>query len=660
MHFFSTLIPERRWRFALVWLSPLLLEMLATTLLTVFGGFAHADEVATATNATEEIAANDNRKMAGHRTGKTLHIELEAREGMWYPETKDGPGLPVQAFGERGGKLLAPGPQLRVPEGTRITATIRNTLEVRMLLHGFHTRPGVATDTVEIAPGELRAFSFDAGAAGTYYYWASTMPGAPYSGRPVYRDAVLSGVFIVDPRGVKPDPRERVFMLAAIRKDIALDDPKLPVRGVGQVRTYTINGLSWPYTERLTYRLGEQVRWRWINTTYEPHPLHLHGFYFDVLSLGDGERDTRFAPDMRPHVFTQRVDLGGTMALAWSPDREGNWLFHCHMLDHIGPHLRMRPAAAGHDHASMDHVRDGMTGLVLGVTVKPRKRAAIHAAAVPRRQLKLVVQEQPNRFDGAPALGYVLQDGAQEPPANTVDIPGPLLILRKDEPTSIAIINRSRVETSVHWHGMELESYFDGVPGWGGDSGRVTPPIKPGETFVAEMTPPRAGTFMYHTHWHDALQLKSGMYGPLIVLPAGQTYDPDTERVVLLSSSPPAPGVPEPLLVNGSTTPAPLQMRVGTTYRIRCINITPSHVNHFVRLASGEQPIEWRNIAKDGADLPPQQIVSTKEALSLAVGETRDFEFKPTAPGDLRVEIRLPNGNLRTSIGVQVRSATST
>lgn len=49
--------------------------------------------------------------------------------------------------------------------------------------------------------------------------------------------------------------------------------------------------------------------------------------------------------------------------------------------------------------------------------------------------------------------------------------------------------------------------------------------------------------------------------------------------------------------VNGAVNPPPLQMRVGTTYRIRCINITLNAVNLFVRLASGGQPIEWRNIA---------------------------------------------------------------
>jgi FtsP/CotA-like multicopper oxidase with cupredoxin domain len=359
-------------------------------------------------------------------------------------------------------------------------------------------------------------------------------------------------------------------------------------------------------------------------------------------------------------VFTQRVEIGGTLAIRWSPDREGNWLFHCHMLDHIGPHLRLRPPPAreqhGHDHAQMDHVRDGMTGLVLGLTVKPRRVHRAAPAAAGARELRLFVQAQAGRFGDKPAYGYALQEGESPPIADRVDIPGPLLVLNAGEPTRIAITNRTELTTSVHWHGMELESYFDGVPGWGGDSRRVTPPISPGETFVAEMTPPRAGTFMYHTHWHDEVQLKSGMYGPLIVLPAGARYDTNTERLVVVSSSP-MPGALESVFINGALSPPPLEMRVGTTYRIRCMNITASHVNHFVRLAAGDQPVVWRNVAKDAIELPPEQVVDTDQALSLAVGETRDFEFTPATAGDLRVEIRLPNGGLRTSIDVRVRAA---
>lgn len=131
---------------------------------------AFAGDAVLVARSAPEIYANDNRKPAGRLVGKTLRIELEARDGLWYPESKDGPGLPVQAFAERGRKLLVPGPQIRVQEGTQIRAGIRNTLAERLVLHGFHSRPGDAKDTVELAPGERREFSFDSGAPGTYYY----------------------------------------------------------------------------------------------------------------------------------------------------------------------------------------------------------------------------------------------------------------------------------------------------------------------------------------------------------------------------------------------------------------------------------------------------------------------------------------------------------
>jgi FtsP/CotA-like multicopper oxidase with cupredoxin domain len=54
---------------------------------------------------------------------------------------------------------------------------------------------------------------------------------------------------------------------------------------------------------------------------------------------------------------------------------------------------------------------------------------------------------------------------------------------------------------------------------------QTTPAINPGESFLVRMAPPRAGTFIYHTHWHDQDQLENGIYGPLVVLPTGQKFD---------------------------------------------------------------------------------------------------------------------------------------
>jgi FtsP/CotA-like multicopper oxidase with cupredoxin domain len=607
--------------------------------------------------ALPEVHANDNRHAGGRLSGKTLRIELEAREGLWYPETHDGPGFPVQAFAERGKPPQAPGPVIRVPEGTRIRASVTNLLAVKLVLHGLHTRPGDARDVMELAPGERRKIEFDVGTPGTYFYWGSTMQGGPVTGHPLYRDAVLSGAFVVDPKGTRAVPGERIFMVAQWRNDPALDDPNRFATKREQKRTHVINGLAWPYTERLVYDVGQRIRWRWINASFEPHPLHLHGFYFQILGLGDGETSETFAPEMRPQVVTHRLMHRETMSLEWAPDRSGNWLFHCHILDHIGPHTRLRPAEAhrGGEHHSVDHVRDGMSGLVLGVTVRPKDSRATPEPAE-GKHLRLFVQEQPGRFGNQAALGYSLQSGEKEPRPDAVEIPGPLLLLTRGEPTRIEIINRTREETSVHWHGMELESYYDGVPGWGGDDRRTTPAIRPGESFDAHMTPPRAGTFIYHTHWHDAKQLTSGMSGPLIVLEPGQTFDAASERMVFVSNAPPTDKEDDPVLINGSRNPAPLQMRVGNTYRVRLINITANNANLELTLASGAEPITWRAIAKDGADLPLVQAVESKALRqSLTTGETRDYAITPRAAGDLRLELRAITGRVRAALAIEVR-----
>ena len=64
--------------------------------------------------------------------------------------------------------------------------------------------------------------------------------------------------------------------------------------------------------------------------------------------------------------------------------------------------------------------------------------------------------------------------------------------------------------------------------------GNLTPPVAPGKSFVAKFTPPRAGTFIYHTHWHKDAQLAGGLYGPLIILEPGERYDTETDHVVII------------------------------------------------------------------------------------------------------------------------------
>ncbi len=627
---------SRRTRTALVarWLT-----------LVLISGVSAFPEQETREPPPAAIAANNNRSPAGKLQDGVLTLHLELREGRWYPDEDGGPSLIVQVFAEEGRRPEIPGPLIRVPGETQIHITIRNLLGAAAVVHGLYARPGDDRQTVEVPAGATREVRFKAGMPGTYYYWATTT-GKPMDERNGI-DGQLSGAFIVDPPGVPP--ADRVFVLGVwIGTGIPGDPPR------EERKIVVINGKSWPYTERLTYTAGEPVRWRWINPTDRDHPMHLHGSYYRVDSTGNGERDEIYAEENRRQVVTERMKIGGTMTLTWVPERAGRWIFHCHILAHMASDLRLphpTRASAGAAHEE-DHAY-GMAGLVLGITVVPGK-GVVHTAPMQRpRQLRLLVRQRPGSARSLPGLGYQLQDGPAEPSVEEISVPGPPLVLTRGEPVEITVVNQLREPTAVHWHGIELESYYDGVPGWGGDSRQTTPKIAPGKSFVARMTPPRAGTFIYHTHWHDVQQLSTGLYGPLIVVEPEQKFDPETDKVFVISRG--GPDEDDPLLLNGRAQPRPLRLRRGAKYRFRFINITPNNAGARTSLLAGSSPARWRAVAKDGRDLPPAQAVVKEARLVVSVGETYDFEFQPDQPGDLALEVLVPRFKIWTVLGLEVR-----
>jgi FtsP/CotA-like multicopper oxidase with cupredoxin domain len=171
---------------------------------------------------------------------------------------------------------------------------------------------------------------------------------------------------------------------------------------------------------------------------------------------------------------------------------------------------------------------------------------------------------------------------------------------------------------------------------------------------VARFTPPRAGTFIYHTHWHNFLQLTGGLYGPLIVLRPGEKFDPETDKTMVISLGG-AHDMESPLLLNGRAQPEPLRLKAGVKYRLRFINITPNNGGLQVSLLAGSSPVRWRAVAKDGADLPPAQSVDREARQVVSVGETYDFEFEPNTKGDLRLEVLRPFNRTWAVAEVQVR-----
>jgi FtsP/CotA-like multicopper oxidase with cupredoxin domain len=216
----------------------------------------------------------------------------------------------------------------------------------------------------------------------------------------------------------------------------------------------------------------------------------------------------------------------------------------------------------------------------------------------------------------------------------------------------IEVVNHLSEPTAIHWHGMELESYYDGVPGFGGDVLRTTPAILPGESFIAKMTPSDVGTFIYHTHWHDEQQVVNGLYGPLIVLEPEKKFDADHDKIFVFSFGKFLDPLGLALLLNGTPQPFQVRLRAGETYRFRLINITANAVDMEVSLSSQGALVEWKKLAKDGRDLPVALAVTAPAREVLTVGETRDFEYKSDRPAELHLEGLLPRSKRRVVLAL--------
>ena len=604
---------------------------------------------------TQSVVINDNRRPAGSIQGDILKLSLRAGRGVWHPEGPAGAALTVEALGETGGPLSVPAPMIRVKEGTAIVVSIRNDLDTAIVLRGLCTRNGPACAALSVPAGEARVVEFNAGLPGTYHYWATAI-GAPVP----FRE--MAGAFVVDPRdGAEPD---RVLVITEwtslspvqLGEIMRADDPGAVFAKMQPRLTFVMNGLAWPATERLTYQLGEKVKWRVINLSSQHHPMHLHGFYFDVESLGDGWHDGPIATADRHPVVTQLLRSGGTMTMTWTPEREGNWLFHCHVMHHVSPERRLTPPARpGSAHAAHDNhdASAGMAGMIIGVTVvKGRAAAAAGPVLAADRVARRLTLDMRREWQGPETrLGFVLSGDGVTADADTsrVSSPGPVIVLKRGEPVEISVRNHLGESTAVHWHGMELDSVYDGVHGWSGIGATLAPMIEPGGSFVVRFTPPRTGTFIYHTHLHDERQLPLGLYGAMIVVDEGESFDPSTDHVMVVARSGLDPAVPDvlipviPVVLNGESNLTQV-WKAGRRHRVRLINITPGDILT-VALETAQGQTTWKPVAKDGAPLPQHLRAAVPARQTIAVGETYDFEVELSpAPQNLWIDVRSTAG----------------
>jgi manganese oxidase len=109
--------------------------------------------------------------------------------------------------------------------------------------------------------------------------------------------------------------------------------------------------------------------------------------------------------------------------------------------------------------------------------------------------------------------------------------PGPTIEAVEGDKVRIFVTNKLPEHTTVHWHGMLLPCGMDGV------GGVTQPHIKPGKTFVYEFVLQKSGTFMYHPHADEMVQMAMGMMGFFVVHPRDpKLHRVDRDFVFLMSS----------------------------------------------------------------------------------------------------------------------------
>jgi FtsP/CotA-like multicopper oxidase with cupredoxin domain len=254
--------------------------------------------------------------LAPEMDGKVKVFNLTVDEIKW--EVSKGNFIDGMAFN---GQI--PGPEIRVHKGDRVRFVVQNQLEEPFALH-FHgvTVPndmdGVPYVTQPaIMPGEYW----------TYEYTIVDDPGMmiyhSHFNSAEQESAGLYGPLLIEPKqggwkkeyGVKPDVEYTMFL------------------GDGTLG-YNLNAKSFPATQPIVAKEGDKVLFHLVNNGALLHPMHLHGFHFEVVAEDGFVLD----PEDRYMADTIVVAPGQRFDIMVDADYPGAWAFHCHILPHAeGP-----------------------------------------------------------------------------------------------------------------------------------------------------------------------------------------------------------------------------------------------------------------------------------------------------------------------------------
>ena len=242
--------------------------------------------------------------------------------------------------------------------------------------------------------------------------------------------------------------------------------------------------------------------------------------------------------------------------------------------------------------------------------------------------------------------------------------PGPTLECVEGDRLRIFVTNRLPEHTSIHWHGVILPNGMDGV------SGLTQPAIEPGKTFVYEFEMKKSGTFMYHPHADEMLQMAMGMMGFIVVHPGNpRAMRADRDFLVMLNAFDIDPGSFTPRVntmldfnlwcFNSRVFPGidHLAVRQGERMRLRIGNLTMT--NHPIHIHGHDFEVT----GTDGGWVPKSARWPEVSA-DIAVGQMRVLELVADNPGDWALHchkshhtMNAMGHNVPTMIGVDPKTA---
>ena len=212
--------------------------------------------------------------------------------------------------------------------------------------------------------------------------------------------------------------------------------------------------------------------------------------------------------------------------------------------------------------------------------------------------------------------------------------PGPTIEAVEGEKLRIFVTNKLPEHTTIHWHGQRLPNGMDGV------GGLTQPQIEPGKTFVYEFRLRRSGTFMYHPHADEMVQMAMGMMGFFVVHPRDPAFmRVDRDFVFILNAYDIDPGAYVPRVNtmldfnlwtwNSRAFPGidHLVAGKGEKVRIRIGNLTMT--NHPIHLHGHEFEVT----GTDGGWTRPESRWP-EVTTDVAVGQMRAIEFIANEEGD--------------------------